>query len=865
MASATTSGKRKKAVRTITQGQHDLIARAMAKGGLDALKEIPPLAFTARLLPGVDPLDPAAFLEPCVELTPAVNPLFDAVMLRLGAIPRGIRTWEVGAGKKASPMRLQAVLEALPGRICYPADLWEKSEKRGSLGSWRSQAASQLQTVIRDTDAGGALTFNFWHHFYQHHQSHPDSGPLQDAALVLSTGTGRLFIQLCTAFTEKRVLHLAPGLPDLNLFRRDGRRDPLLVTADVAIATLEAAAAKGHPVLDPTGDLRTIREALANMVVAQRLPASPAQARLVVGRDVPVLGEGSGAEATTNVTVVEATEVASVRSMAAAAGVEVAVAPQVADVARMTAARPTSRPGLRHYQDEAVSLHLATTIGYVNTSAVGMGKTVMLLAAYREKARLTPGFRGLVVVEAPLVPQWMSEVAKFFPEALAIRPTTKTLAKALDAADAECGDAPLLVVVSRETARNAVDDLCAWIWDDLCIDEAAFLSSTGSGRTKAAWRLRKHAHCAVALTGTPIEKGLDDLGRLLAWARDEEAMFYGERLSKRFDVTETGQIEALWKIIGPTVFRRDRSEIADELPAIQTETVLLDPSPAELALADGARRELRRIYDDLVERIEAARELDPHDPALADAQAELRSARGAVLGGVTLARMAACDPIAVANSESAGAALLDQAGLVGPAAKTGGTKRRQIGDVVADLASQGEAVLIFTDFATVCDHLADDLRSKGVRVGIFSGHVGAKRREQAKQEFMDGDLDCLILTESGNKGLNLQRASVLVHYDLPWLPSKVVQRVGRATRIGSTSDKLQVLIPIMAGTIEERVAAVLIPRAVTALAVLDTHRGVKASETELGLALTGVAEAVGEEERKGNESVFALAAEILAA
>lgn len=856
----------KRTKRTFTTGQNTLIASAVAKGGLDALKQIPPLAFSARLLPGIDPADPAAFLEPCVELTPAVNPLFDAVMMRVGATPRGIRTWEIGTGPKASPVAMQAVLEAIPGVICFTVDRWQVAEKRGHIGSARSYCASELTTLVNATDAGSRITLGLWHHFYGGRANQPDSGPLQDAAIVLSFGKGRMFVQLVTTYGPKRELLLAPGLPDLNLFRRDARRDPVRVTADVAITVLEKAAAKGHPVLDPTGDLRAMRSALCRMVVAQRLPGAPAQARLVVGREVPVMGSGAGADHTAEVSVVEATEVASLTAMAAAGGVGVAVAPQIADTARMTRAAATgTRPGLRPYQDEAVSLHLSTTIGYVNASSVGLGKTVMTLSAYREKARMAPRFRAVVVVKASLISQWVSETHEFFPEAHVSAPAARNLGDTLASADAEAGDEPLVVIISRETARTCVDDLCTRAWDEVCCDEAAILSNTGSGRTKALWLLRQHAQVAVALTGTPIEKGLDDLGRILAWTRNEEAMFYGERLSKRFDVTEAGQVEALWKAIGPTVFRRDRSEIADELPSISTETVLLDPHPAELALADGARHELRRIYDDLAERIEAARALDPSDPSLATAQAELRSARGAVLGGVTLARMAACDPIAVAGSDSAGAMLLDQAGLVAPAARTGGTKRMQIAGLVAELADRGEAILIFTDFAKICDHLADDLRAQGVRVGVYSGHVGAKRREADKQAFMAGDLDCLVLTESGNEGLNLQRASVLVHFDLPWLPSKVVQRVGRATRIGSTADHLQILIPIMAGTIEERVAAVLVPRAVEALAVLDTHRGIKGSETELGLALNGIAEAVSESEREGKESVFALAAEILAA
>jgi len=342
-------------------------------------------------------------------------------------------------------------------------------------------------------------------------------------------------------------------------------------------------------------------------------------------------------------------------------------------------------------------------------------------------------------------------------------------------------------------------------------------------------------------------------------------MFYGQRLSQRFDVTCGEGVEGLWDALGPTVYRRDRSELADELPAISTECVLIDPTPAEAALAEGARRELRRMYEDLLARVEQVQAMNPDDPALQKAAGDLRAARGAMLGGVTLARMAACDPLAVAKSESPAALLLRQAGLVAGAEKAGGTKRAQIADLAADLTGRGEKVLIFTDFSTVCHNLAADLAERGVRVGTFSGDDSESKRTAAVKGYQeDGTLDCLVLTGAAREGLNLQRTTVLIHFDLPWLPSQVVQRVGRAARFGSTAERLQVLMPIMAGTIEERVAAVLVPRAVTALAALDVHRGVKGSETEMGLALAGLSEAVSDEEKEGAESYFDLAKRVLA-
>ena len=68
------------------------------------------------------------------------------------------------------------------------------------------------------------------------------------------------------------------------------------------------------------------------------------------------------------------------------------IAESVIDVANMANAKPFTEYGegvLEPYQEEAVGLHLATTLGYVNACEPGMGKTVMQLSAMRETAKKT--------------------------------------------------------------------------------------------------------------------------------------------------------------------------------------------------------------------------------------------------------------------------------------------------------------------------------------------------------------------------------------------------------------------------------------------------------------------------------------------
>jgi len=155
------------------------------------------------------------------------------------------------------------------------------------------------------------------------------------------------------------------------------------------------------------------------------------------------------------------------------------------------------------------------------------------------------------------------------------------------------------------------------------------------------------------------------------------------------------------------------------------------------------------------------------------------------------------------------------------------------------------------------------LTAEGVRVGSIQGGMTDKAATAAQEGFQGGaggavggniKYDCLVLTRAAREGLNLQRASVVIHYDLPWKASDMTQRVGRASRIGSTAKTLQVIIPVMAGTIEERVAKTLVKRGVTALAVLDNPRGVKTSETDVAQALAGLSEVISDDELEAGDA-----------
>jgi superfamily II DNA/RNA helicase len=89
-------------------------------------------------------------------------------------------------------------------------------------------------------------------------------------------------------------------------------------------------------------------------------------------------------------------------------------------------------------------------------------------------------------------------------------------------------------------------------------------------------------------------------------------------------------------------------------------------------------------------------------------------------------------------------------------------------------------------------------------VEIHTGKMNQAEREAAKENFW-GESEIFISTDSGAEGLNLQCADLLINIDLPWNPSKFIQRWGRIKRAGSEHKKVKVVNLLCVKSIDERV------------------------------------------------------------
>jgi SNF2 family DNA or RNA helicase len=99
-------------------------------------------------------------------------------------------------------------------------------------------------------------------------------------------------------------------------------------------------------------------------------------------------------------------------------------------------------------------------------------------------------------------------------------------------------------------------------------------------------------------------------------------------------------------------------------------------------------------------------------------------------------------------------------------------------------------LVIFTEHRDTLNYLAERIRALIGRVEalvMIHGGVGREERRKAQEAFThDKEVEILVATDAAGEGINLQRAHLMVNYDLPWNPNRLEQRFGRIHRIGQT-------------------------------------------------------------------------------
>ena len=113
----------------------------------------------------------------------------------------------------------------------------------------------------------------------------------------------------------------------------------------------------------------------------------------------------------------------------------------------------------------------------------------------------------------------------------------------------------------------------------------------------------------------------------------------------------------------------------------------------------------------------------------------------------------------------------------------------------------GEKKIIFSESKETTEYLKKELRAAyGDRVISYSGSSKRGLKESIEDSFNpkykdknNNKYDILLTTDVLAEGINLHRANVLINYDIPWNPTRIMQRVGRVNRVGTEHDNIFVV------------------------------------------------------------------------
>lgn len=423
--------------------------------------------------------------------------------------------------------------------------------------------------------------------------------------------------------------------------------------------------------------------------------------------------------------------------------------------------RPYQRRGLA-WLNEMCELG----IGGCLADDMGLGKTIQVIALHLHRA----AGPTLVVCPASLLGNWEREINKFAPSVRVHR----FYGRQRNLEIVGKGD---VVLVTYGLIRREKEAMAQVEWDLVVADEAQHAKNPMSQTARALRAIPSNVR--LALTGTPVENQLTELWSVLDWTTpgllghlDEFRRNIATPIERDHDEETTAELS---RIVRPFLLRRRKAdpEIAPELPQ-KTESDVFVPLTSEQASL------YKAVTDEALNTIKEKAGIER---------------RGLILKLLTSLKQICNHPAQFLKQE-------------GPLPGRSG-KLAAFDELLDGLEGTDEAVLVFSQYVQMGKLLEQHLASRRISSLFLHGSVPPHHRDTMVEQFQNGEARVFLLSlKAGGTGLNLTRATHVIHYDRWWNPAVEDQATDRAYRIGQTQP-VQVHRMVSEGTLEERIAALL--------------------------------------------------------
>lgn len=366
----------------------------------------------------------------------------------------------------------------------------------------------------------------------------------------------------------------------------------------------------------------------------------------------------------------------------------------------------------------------------------------------------------------------------------------------------------------------------------LVLDEAHRIKGYTSQRSKAARELGRVAARRIAMTGTPVENHPAEWFQLIGNFVAPGTLGAPQDFLNRYMYPgRFGGYEGARNLVELRERTRvhyqrfTKADVAEHLPPLRVQNVVLDVDPAYAKVLRTAHRDARdQIARDRVTKLTA------RTGGLLDGEELDEAEAGAEMTAVGMLRALCSSPRLLEASDSAAAEALRKAGIVPP--DEDGPKLDELRQIARDLQSvsdrrraaapaghvptpnevTGERLVVFTYSRKMADLIVERLSADGVKCVSYTGSTKRTDRDAAVAAFTDpsSDVTAFVATDAAAEGLNLGRCcNLLVNFDVPWNPSTLIQRGNRIHRVDGTAPHYLVMNFTLAGTLEAGILKLL--------------------------------------------------------
>ena len=397
---------------------------------------------------------------------------------------------------------------------------------------------------------------------------------------------------------------------------------------------------------------------------------------------------------------------------------------------------------------------------------MGLGKTIQALSLLQHQKNENPDSTSLLVMPTSLLYNWEMEAKKFTPGLKILNYTGINRVK--DISQFAKYD---IIITSYGTTRVDSDLLSEFYFNYIILDESQAIKNPNSLISKKVRELKSRRK--LILTGTPIENSTLDLWSQMSFLNPgllgNEAYFkkeYLKPIEKQKDELKTKKLNSLIK---PFLLRREKSQVADDLPEKVINVRYCNMSDEQREVYEKEKNAFRSKIMDVIETDGIAK------------------SHMILLQGLTQLRQIANHPK-----------------MIDPEYEHGSGKIEAATYMIEDSISKGHKVLIFSQFVKHLKIVSDYLNKQKLPFAYLDGST-KDRQDQVERFQSDPDVSIFLISlKAGGTGLNLTKADYVFLLDPWWNPAVEAQAIDRAHRIGQTK-KVFAYKFVSKDTIEEKI------------------------------------------------------------